>query len=122
MRDSFADFLREAHAKVDGIPATIRELEDEIGVRLVIADKQDPDGVGFAPWRVAFYVAGDLNNFLALLDDWFVFKARTAAREQPFEVRLLPHILQDVLEISGKHGAQPMQFQETTETVSTRRP
>lgn len=95
MRDSLADFLRDTNAKVEGLPATVRELEDSIGVRLVVADRQDPDGAGFVQWRVAFYVAGDLNNFLALLDDWFVFKAKSVAREQPFEVRLLPHTVRD---------------------------
>ena len=89
MKDSFTDFLRQASAGNEALPATVRELEDAIGVRLVIAGGQDPEAAGFVNWRVAFYVAGDLNNFLALLDDWFVFKAAT--REQPFEVRLLPH-------------------------------
>ena len=63
-----------------------------MGVRLVVTDKQDPDDVGFVQWRVGFYVAGDLNNFLLLLDDWFVYKAKNIAREQPFQVRLLPHV------------------------------
>ena len=98
MRDSFTDFLREASAKVEGIPATVKELEDAVGVRLVVADRQDPDGVGFVQWRVAFYVAGNLNNFLALLDDWFAFKAKSASREQIFEVRLSPHTARDANE------------------------
>jgi len=46
--------------------------------------------------RVAFYVAGttemkSLNNFLYLLDDFFLFKERTMAKERPFEVHVHPH-------------------------------
>ena len=62
MRDLFTDFLREARADNDALPTTMKELEDAVGVRLVVADRQDPDGVGFHQWRVAFYVAGDLNT------------------------------------------------------------
>ena len=46
---------------------------------------------GFVQWRVALYVAGDLNNFLLLLDDFFVYKAKAIAREQPFQVQIFPH-------------------------------
>ena len=62
-----------------------------MGVRLVVADRADPEDVGFVQWRVAFYVAGDLNNFLLLLDEFFVFKAKAIAREQPFQVHIYPH-------------------------------
>ena len=30
------------------------------GIRLVIGDQKDPEGVGFVQWRSVFYVAGDL--------------------------------------------------------------
>ena len=36
-------------------------------------------------------MAGDLNNFLLLLDDFFVYKAKAIAREQPFQVQIFPH-------------------------------
>ena len=74
------------------MPANVRELEDAVGVRLVVSDKTDPDDAGFVQWRVGFYVAGDLNNFLMLLDDWFVYKAKATKRDQPFQVHLYPHI------------------------------
>ena len=61
-------------------------------MRLVISDQQDPDDVGFVQWRVGFYVAGDLNNFLLLLDDWFAYKAKSIASAQPFQVQMLPHV------------------------------
>ena len=85
MRDSFSDFLRAAHAKNNSIPATLQELETAAGVRLIISDRQDPDDVGYVHWRVAFY-AIDACNFLRLLDAWFRYKARQAARDQPFQV------------------------------------
>ena len=66
MRDVFNDFLRAARADNEQMPASVRDLEDAVGVRLVVSDRQDPDDVGFVQWRVGFYVAGDLNNFLSV--------------------------------------------------------
>ena len=85
------DFLRNAHAADADMPTDVRALEDAVGVRLVVADRTDPEDVGFVQWRVAFYCAGDLNNFLLLLDDFFVYKAKAIAREQPFQVQIYPH-------------------------------
>ena len=85
------DFLRSAHAANSDMPTDVRALEDAVGVRLVVADRTDPEDVGFVQWRVAFYLAGDLNNFLLLLDDFFVYKAKAIAREQPFQVQIFPH-------------------------------
>lgn len=92
MRDCFNDFLRSAHADNDVVPNNLRDLEDTVGVRLIVSDRADPDRVGFVPWRVGFYITGDVNNFLHLLDDWFVFKAKATARERPFEVHIFPHV------------------------------
>ena len=58
MRDGMNDFLRTAHGTDPTMPADVRALEDAVGVRLVVADRTDPDEVGFVQWRVAFYVAG----------------------------------------------------------------
>ena len=44
-RDAFEEFLRQAHAKDTSVPETLRGLEEEGGIRLVIADRTDPDGV-----------------------------------------------------------------------------
>ena len=35
-----------------------------------------------------FYVAGDLNNFLLLLDGFFVWKEKSIAQSQPFQVEI----------------------------------
>ena len=64
MRDGFNDFLRAARAGNEQMPANVRELEEAVGVRLIVSDRQDPDEVGFVQWRCGIYVAGDLNNFL----------------------------------------------------------
>ena len=68
LRDGFNEFLRAANAENDAVPIDVPSLMD-LGIRLVIADTNDPDGAGFVQWRVCFYVAGDLkalHNFLTL--------------------------------------------------------
>ena len=50
LRESFNDFLKDANSKSGDIPAKLDDLAS-IGIRLVISDKADPDGVGFAPIR-----------------------------------------------------------------------
>ena len=47
-------------------------------------------------WRSVFYVAGDLNNFLLLLDGLFVWKEKSIAQSQPFQVEIHPYL--DALE------------------------
>ena len=76
IRESFQDFLKDAGSKSEEVPQKLEDLAAS-GIRLVITDKNDPDGVGFVQWRVAFYVAGgdaSLGNFMCLLDS----KWRTA--------------------------------------------
>ena len=41
------DFLRNAHAADADMPTDVRALEDAVGVRLVVADRTDPEDVGF---------------------------------------------------------------------------
>ena len=48
MRDGMNDFLRSAHAANSDMPTDVRALEDAVGVRLVVADRTDPEDVGFA--------------------------------------------------------------------------
>jgi hypothetical protein len=62
------------------------------GIRLVMADKNDPDGVGFVQWRVAWYVAGEdgsVSNFLSLWDDYLVWKTKAMAKD--IETHFFPH-------------------------------
>ena len=94
-RGSFNDFLKKAHDENPTIPANLKQLETEAAVKMVVADRTDPDGVGFQQWRVAFYCV-DLQSFLMLLDGWFKYKEVQIAREQPFEVQLRPHSSCDI--------------------------
>ncbi len=48
--------------------------------------------MGFVQWRCVFYVAGDLNNFLLLLDGFFVWKEKSIAQSQPFQVEIHPYL------------------------------
>ena len=48
--------------------------------------------MGFVQWRSVFYVAGDLNNFLLLLDGFFVWKEKSIAQSQPFQVEIHPYL------------------------------
>jgi hypothetical protein len=93
---SWNDFLKKTHDDDETVPASLRELQDQCGCKLVIADSTDPDAVGFVQWRTAWYVAGEdhsaIDNFLGLLNDWLSYKQGQSAKELPFEVRLHPHL------------------------------
>ena len=60
------------------------------GIRLVVADANDPDGVGFVQWRVAWYVGGEdgacVVNFLALWDDFLVARCKAMAKVVRFGI------------------------------------
>eukprot|EP00973_Karenia_brevis_P082439 11426604-Karenia_brevis.AAC.1 len=87
MRESFDAFVRASY----GAMKTLKQLETQIGVRLVIADGNDPDNVGFVAGSVAFYVT-DACSFIQLLDGWFRYKAYQNLRREPVQVILHPHI------------------------------
>jgi hypothetical protein len=79
IRDSFSDFLKETAADKEGYPNNLESLLNKGGVKLVMSDKNDPDGAGFIQWRTAFYVAGAegcVKNFFLLLDDFFSWTAK----------------------------------------------
>ena len=59
IRDSFNEFLAKARKENESIPEDVRQME-ELGLRLVVTDQADPDGVGtYVQWRPVFYIAGD---------------------------------------------------------------
>ena len=92
--DEFNRFLCKAHARDNAIPASLADLQQRAGIKLVLTDRTDPDDVGFVQWRVAFYVAGSetaLNNFLFLLDDFVGQKCEAMAREMPLDIHIHPH-------------------------------
>ena len=45
------------------MPGSVQELERQVGVRLVVADRTDPEEIGYIQWRTAFYVAGRMSFF-----------------------------------------------------------
>eukprot|EP00973_Karenia_brevis_P069817 9707026-Karenia_brevis.AAC.1 len=111
--DDMNSLLREKHAQDDSIPASLRELQDKGGIKLVLTDRTDPDEVGYVPYRLAFYVAGGqnaLSNVLYLLDELFVKKAARTARETPFAVHLHPHSGVDIAHVWDdlEYGAYTM--------------
>ena len=56
----------------DGNPGNYAALR-RAGVILVLTKPLDPDRVGYVANRMAFYVAGDVNNFLHLFEEFLVF-------------------------------------------------
>ena len=97
VRNSLNDYLVATRTEENGLPSTVQELEKQAGFRLVVVnDDADPESIGYVHWRVAFYVAGDLSNFLLFLDDWFQYKSKAMDRQTPFEVHLLPYIDVDI--------------------------
>ena len=53
MRDAMTDFLRSIQKEDEAMPGTVQELERQLGVRIVIADRTDPEEVGYVQWRTA---------------------------------------------------------------------
>ena len=63
--DAWDDYLGKCHSS-NGKATTRKDLES-LGIRLSYGDAKDLEKVGFTPWRSAFYVVRDINNFLLLL-------------------------------------------------------
>eukprot|EP00974_Lingulodinium_polyedra_P094858 9193114-Lingulodinium_polyedra.AAC.1 len=84
---NFNAFLAAQHAQNPAFPGTLAELYTACKIKLVITDGNDPDGVGFVQWRIAFYVAGlpgECVNFTVnLLDNFFDHRKKTES-ERPF--------------------------------------
>ena len=84
LRGSFNEFLAEAAKETDGFPNSLDAVA-KAGIRLVVADSNDPDAVGFVQWRCAFYVAGAdgaVMNFMNLFDDYLVWTMHSSVAEK----------------------------------------
>ena len=57
MKNSFNAFLAKSHQDNAAIPPNLQQLEKDAAVKLVVTDRNDPDGVGFINWRVVFTIA-----------------------------------------------------------------
>jgi hypothetical protein len=100
IRDSLSDFLKEVSADKEGYPNSLESLLNKGGVKLVMSDKNDPDGAGFIQWRTSFYVAGAegcVKNFFLLLDDFFSWKMKAMQKE--VEVHIYQHGGQEISDV-----------------------
>ena len=100
LRDAFNGYLASARVENAAIPADLPALQEQCGIRLVVADAQDPLGVGVKQWMTCFYVAGtadSLHNFLVLLDGFISYKAKASAKQ--FDIELHPHTGIDLDEV-----------------------
>ena len=91
---NFKDYLKRASASNPQIPSDLKSLTDQSFIKLVLTGADDPDGIGYVRWRVAFYIAGDalaLKNFFFLFDGFLMFKAEQMALATPPEVHIHPH-------------------------------
>ena len=53
LRDAWKDFLESARSANADMPSAPEQLEKTGGVRLILADRNDPDGVAFVGGVVA---------------------------------------------------------------------
>ena len=97
IRDSFSDFLKDMSEGKEDYPNNLESLLNKGGVKLILSDKNDPDGAGFIQWRTAFYVAGaegSVKNLFLLLDDFFSWKMKAMQKE--VEVHIYQHGKQEL--------------------------
>jgi len=94
-RDRFADFIKT----YDKTPDTLQELE-EVGIRVCVADANDPENVGFVRWRPCIYVVdNNCNNGMLLLDAFFKHISDMAAKTKNLNVHITPHTGIDIADI-----------------------
>ena len=73
---SFGTYLTHLHATDPSMPDSLQSLRSQ-GIILVITAADDPESIGWVPWRIAFYSLGDvadLKNTLLLLDSYFSWR------------------------------------------------
>ncbi len=61
--------------------------------------------------RLRFYIAGgqdSLENFFALLDNYFTYKAKALPRATPFEVHIFPYINVNLNSLQDAMSYQPI--------------
>ena len=56
--NQFNDFLRDSARANPSMPDSVQKLQNDAGIKLVLANLEDPDQLGcFKQYRVAFYIA-----------------------------------------------------------------
>ena len=52
----FGEYLRDTAKANPAMPDSLQKLQNEAGIRLILANTEDPDAIGcFKQYRVAFY-------------------------------------------------------------------
>ena len=119
--NQFNEFLKENAKSSPGLPDSVQKLQAEAGIRLVLANTEDPDGIGsFIQFRVAFYVAGELDsfiNFFMLLDGYLNFKNKQFARATPFECHIRPYTDVDLNGLAGQMTYNPLEVHEPADNL-----
>ena len=93
----FNAHLAALHAEDPEAPSSIRELEDQQSIRLVLT-RPDPETawIGYKGWRVAFYIAArdvrEVENFLALWDGFLVYRRRVGRTEGMLDFPMHVHL------------------------------
>ena len=73
---TFGSFLTHLHAADPNMPESLQSLRSQ-GILLVITAADDPESIGWVPWRIAFYALGDvpdLKNALLLFDSYLSWR------------------------------------------------
>ena len=111
--NQFNEFLKDNATKSPGLPDSVQKLQQDAGIKLVLANTEDPDGIGtFVQYRVAFYMAGDaesLTNFFMLFDGYLNFKAKQLARATPFDVHIYAYTDVDLNGLADQMSYKPLQ-------------
>jgi hypothetical protein len=80
-------YFQHRHSTDPNEPETLAEMEHLLGMKLIINNNKDPDGVGYVPWRIALYVSGgitEVKNVLMMLDGFIYWRAeKETARPFP---------------------------------------
>ena len=97
MMSSLNKFLEDQVAKECEGPKDVKQWEEQWRCRMVLTGKEDPEKVGYVPWRIAFYVSGGplaLKNFLLFFDSFCHWRT-TALTDERFEAPATLNILHD---------------------------
>ena len=70
-------YFQNRHSTDPTEPETLAEMEHLLGMKLIINNNKDPDGVGYVPWRIALYVScgiTEVKNALMMLDGFIYWR------------------------------------------------
>ena len=98
LSDTFNEFLQtDCAARADG-PTDLEAWETRWRCRFTLTNDDDPDGIGFVPWRACFYVGGGpaaVHRFLHLFDDFCQWRTTRRPNEESWEPATLKIMHED---------------------------